>query len=233
MSTNYEFTAELRQDIGKGASRRLRHQEKVPGILYGTGKKSQAVVFEHKLLAKLLEDESNFSKILTLKIDKKSQPVLIKALQRHHFKPKFMHIDLLRVSLKEKLTTNVPFVFIGEETAPGVKDDEGIISYLKNEIEVQCLPADLPENIEIDLSALEVGQSFVLSELKLPKVVELTHTPEAGSDEDHPIASITMAKEEPEVEATTEEGDESTEESKDDSEKSADSPTEDKQDKKE
>jgi len=174
MTDIFELNAEKRADMGKGASRRLRRlQDKVPAILYGGEKQPLAITLEHRQVLKALENEAFYSHILTIKVDGKAEKVVLKDIQRHAFKPKVVHMDFQRVSGKTKLHMHVPLHFINEDIAPGVKTGGGMVNHLLTDVEVVCLPADLPEYIEVDLAKLEVNQALHLSDLKLPKGVEL------------------------------------------------------------
>ena len=182
------INAELRDETGKGASRRLRHEEKIPAILYGDGKKSQSLTLSHSEITKHLEDEAFYSQVLALVANGKKQRAIVRDIQRHAFKPKIMHMDFQRINSRKKLTTQVPFHFINEEECIGAKAG-GVVSHQINELEITCLPSDLPEFIEIDIAALDIGDSVHLSEITLPKGVEsLTLT----QDEEHdlPVVSI-------------------------------------------
>ncbi|WP_426140905.1 50S ribosomal protein L25/general stress protein Ctc [Pseudomonas sp. DWP3-1-2] len=167
-----EFTlnAELRSDLGKGASRRLRRLASlVPAVVYGGDKAPESISMLAKEVAKLLENEASYSHIIELNVAGKKQNVIIKALQRHPAKGHVMHADFVRVVAGQKLTAIVPVHFIGEE-APVKKGGE--VSHVTSELEVTCLPKDLPEFIEVDVSALEIGSIVHLSDLKAPKGVE-------------------------------------------------------------
>lgn len=188
VAESLELMVELRKSTGKGAMRRMRKfDDKVPGIVYGAGKTPQSISLLQKDILKALQNEAVFSSILTISIDDKKQKVVIKDLQRHHTKPKILHIDFQRIKATERLTMNIPLHFIGEDECPGIEQG-GVISHLQTEVEVRCLPAALPEYIEVDLSRLELDKSFHLSDLKLPAGVELTIIP----DEQHdlPIVSV-------------------------------------------
>ena len=166
----FELHAELRQDQGKGASRRLRRlASRVPAVVYGGDKAPESISMLAKEVAKLLENEAAFSHVIELNVAGKKQNVLIKALQRHPAKGHVMHADFVRVIAGQKLTAIVPIHFINEE-APVKKGGE--ISHTTTELEVTCLPKELPEFIEVDLGALEIGDNVHLSELKAPKGVE-------------------------------------------------------------
>ena len=172
--TNFALNAEVRSDLGKGASRRLRRNESlVPAVIYGGEKPAQSISLLAKDLAKLLENEAAFSHVLTLNVAGANESVVIKALQRHPAKGFVLHADFQRVVAGQKLTAHVPLHFINEATAVGVKQQGGEISHTINEVEVSCLPKDLPEFIEVDMAAVEVGQTVHMSDLKLPKGVEL------------------------------------------------------------
>ena len=166
-----EFTlnAQARTDLGKGASRRLRHAANIPAVVYGGNKPAESVTILAKEIAKLFENEAAYSHVIELNVDGAKQNVIVKAMQRHPSKQFIMHADFVRVVAGQKLTAIVPVHFVGEE-APVKKGGE--ISHVLNEIEVTCLPKDLPEFIEVDVSALEIGDIIHLSDLKAPKGVE-------------------------------------------------------------
>ena len=185
----FELEADVRQDIGKGASRRLRHTDKVPAVIYGAGEAPESLTLDHNKALNALSHEAFYSHILTLKVGKKNEKVILKAVQRHPAKPRIAHIDFLRIRADQKLHMHVPFHFLGEENAPGLKEG-GAFSHLMNDVEVVCLPADLPEFIEIDASNLLLDQSIHLSELKLPKGVELAAFAHGVEGHDQAIISI-------------------------------------------
>jgi len=193
MSKSFEVNVELREDLGKGASRRLRRlEDKIPGIVYGGGKKPQPLSLSHKEVIKHLEDEAFYSHILTLNAGKKSEKVILKDLQRHPFKPKITHMDFMRISANQKLTTSVPLHFLNEESCPGVKEG-GVVNHGYTTVEISCLPKNLPEYIEIDMADAEMDSILHLSDIKLPKgveIVELSH----GEDHDHAVATIHKAR---------------------------------------
>ena len=172
--TNFALNAEVRSDLGKGASRRLRRNESlVPAVIYGGEKPAQSISLLAKDLAKLLENEAAFSHVLTLNVAGTNESVVIKALQRHPAKGFVLHADFVRVVAGQKLSAHVPLHFINEATSVGVKQQGGEVSHTISEVEVSCQPQDLPEFIEVDLAKVEVGQIVHLSDLKLPKGVEL------------------------------------------------------------
>ena len=174
MTVEFTLNAEVRSDLGKGASRRLRRNvSMVPAVIYGGDKAPQSISLLAKDLAKLLENEAAFSHVLSLDVAGTQESVVIKALQRHPAKGFVLHADFQRVVAGQKLSAHVPLHFINEATSVGVKQQGGEISHTINEVEVSCLPKDLPEFIEVDMAAVEVGQTVHMSDLKLPKGVEL------------------------------------------------------------
>ena len=167
--TEFTLNAQARTDLGKGASRRLRHAANIPAVVYGGSKPAESVTILAKEIAKLFENEAAYSHVIELNVDGTKQNVIVKAMQRHPSKQFIMHADFVRVVAGQKLTAIVPVHFVGEE-APVKKGGE--ISHVLNEIEVTCLPKDLPEFIEVDLSAMEIGDIIHLSDIKAPKGVE-------------------------------------------------------------
>lgn len=187
MKDIFKLTATTRKDVGKGASRRLRRRETVPAIVYGAGKEPTPISVEHNALMLALQNEAFYSHILTLNLDGNEEKVILRDLQRHPYRPRLLHMDLQRISATEKFTMRVPLHFMGGAMAPGVKQGGGLISHLMTEIEIRCLPADLPEFIEADLSKLELNQALHLSELVLPKGVEIL---DLVHGEDKPVATV-------------------------------------------
>ena len=179
MSTDFNVNAELRSDTGKGASRRLRRAGLVPGIIYGAHQDPTMITLKHNELIQHLEQETFYSSILDIKMGGKTEKAVIKDLQRHPAKPFIQHIDFQRIDAKETIKVHAPIHFIGENVAPGVKAG-GIVGHNMTDIEISCLPKDLPEFIEVDVSALEIGDSLHLSDITLPKGVELAHAADAG-----------------------------------------------------
>ena len=167
MAISFELNAEPRTDTGKGASRRLRHAGKVPAIMYGGNKEPESLTLNHNEVLRNLAHEAFYSHILTIKVGGAETRAVLRDLQRHPSKPFVQHMDLMRVSESEKLRMNVPLHFIGEDVAPGVKAG-GMVSHEIIEVEVECLPKDLPEYIEVDVSGLDVGDSLHLSDLVMP-----------------------------------------------------------------
>lgn len=164
----FEIIAEPRTAQGKGASRRLRRAGKVPAILYGAGKEPVSLEVDHLKLQLQLQHESFYSHVLTLRFGSDAERVVLKDLQRHPYKPLILHMDLQRVSETERLTMRVPIHFLNAENCVGVKRDGGVVSHLLTDLEVTCLPRDLPEFIAIDLLDVAVGQTIHLSEVQLP-----------------------------------------------------------------
>ncbi|MBB2494502.1 50S ribosomal protein L25/general stress protein Ctc [Aquipseudomonas ullengensis] len=172
--TEFALNADARSDLGKGASRRLRRiASLVPAVIYGGDKAPQSISLLAKDLAKLLENEAAFSHVLTLNVAGTAENVLIKALQRHPAKGFVLHADFVRVVAGQKLSAHVPLHFINQESSVGVKQQGGEVSHTIVEVEVSCQPQDLPEFINVDMAKVEVGQIVHLSDLQLPKGVEL------------------------------------------------------------
>jgi len=193
MSVDFNVETETRKDVGKGASRRLRHAGKVPGIVYGAGKEAVPLLMEHDHIMHHLAHEAFYSHILSVSIDGNVEKAVLKDVQRHPSKPKILHIDFLRVSDKEKISMHVPLHFINEEIATGVKIGGGIISHLMSSVDVVCFAKDLPEYIEVDVANLDVGDSLHLSDIKLPQGVEIPALAQ-GEDHDLPVVSIHAKK---------------------------------------
>ncbi|MDI9817830.1 MULTISPECIES: 50S ribosomal protein L25/general stress protein Ctc [unclassified Legionella] len=185
--------AESRNDIGKGASRRLRRLEnKVPAVLYGGDKEPKTLNLLHNKVIKALENESIYSSVFDLKVDGKVEHVILKDLQRHPYKPVVLHMDLQRVSAKDVLVKNIPVHFINEESSKGVKAG-GIITHTMTQVEVRCQAKNLPEFIEVDMANVGMDEVVHLSDLKLPKGVQLTIDIADGSH-NLPVVSIHAPK---------------------------------------
>ena len=201
MSEAFELTAEVREDTGKGASRRLRRQsDQIPAILYGGDKPPTPLSMVRKDLEHALENEAFYTHILTLHVAGKKEKAILKDLQRHPAKERVMHADFLRVSDDVAIKVNVPLHFINEEAAPGVTQESGVVQHAITDIEIMCLPGDMPEYIEVDLTGMNIGDNIHLTDLKLPKGVEptaLTH----GEEQDLMVASIMPPVKEEELEA--------------------------------
>jgi large subunit ribosomal protein L25 len=206
MAEKFDLIAEIREDQGKGASRRLRREGKVPAIIYGAGRPARSLVFDHNKVIKELENESFYSSVLNIKVGDKSQAAILKDLQRHPAKMQIMHLDLQRIVEDEDIKMNVPLHFLNGEDAVGVREGGGKVSHLRTEVEVVCLPKNLPEYLDVDIARLELDQVLNLSDIMLPDGVEIPELA-LGPEHDHPIVSIHVIKAAPveeEVEAEEE-----------------------------
>jgi len=184
-----ELNAELRADQGKGASRRLRHTDKLPAIVYGTGKDAVNLMLTQREVRAHLKNETFYSSILSLKYAGKSEQVILRDIQHHPYKLDIMHMDFQRVDANKKLHMHVPLHFTNEDKSPGVKLEGGIVSHVVIEVEIECLPKDIPEFIEVDVSGLHTNHAIHLSELKLPAGVEIRAL-KHGVDHDSAVVSI-------------------------------------------
>ena len=194
MST-VRLEAQTRTDIGKGASRRLRRLEnKVPAVLYGGDHEPKLLHLSHNAVIKALETESIYSSVFDLMVDgkAKAERVILKALQRHPFRPIILHMDLQRVSATDVLLKMIPLHFINEQDAPGINDG-GVINHTMTQVEVRCEARHLPEFITLDLANMALNDVLHLSDLIMPKGVELAVDPKTG-DHDHPVVSIHLSK---------------------------------------
>ena len=187
MAITHEIKVERRTDEGKGASRRLRHAAKIPAIVYGGELKPVSIQIDHEAIWLASQHEWFYSSILDLSLGGDIQKVLLRDMQRHPFKQQIMHLDFQRVNENEALRTAEPLHFIGEEASPAGKSSEVVVTHEQNEVVVECLPKDLPEFIEVDLSTLDVGQIVHLSDLKLPNGVSI---PELKLGKEHDIAVV-------------------------------------------
>jgi large subunit ribosomal protein L25 len=186
--TDFVLSAEKRDEQGKGASRRLRRAGKVPAIIYGAGKEPTAISLNHNEVIRQLEHEAFYSHILTLNIGGTEEQAILRDMQRHPSKPYVIHMDFQRVSATDKIRVLVPVHFINEDACVGVKQGGGVLNHLMTEVEVQCLPKDLPEFIEVDVAGLNVGDTIHLSHLTLGKgveIVELLH----GDEHDNAVVA--------------------------------------------
>ncbi|MBB3189759.1 50S ribosomal protein L25/general stress protein Ctc [Halomonas cerina] len=192
--SDYTLNASVRHDLGKGASRRLRRaNEQVPAIIYGGEQAPQPIAVDKTSFYKALEEEAFFSSVITLQVDGKAQQVVVRDLQRHPFKPLVTHADFLRIDATHEITLRVPLHVVGEDKCKGIKDEGGELHTLSNEVEISCLPKDLPDYLEVDITEVELGTTLHLSDLSLPAgvtLVELTH----GEDHDNAVLSITKPK---------------------------------------
>lgn len=178
----FEVNAETRTLRGKGASRRLRRNGKVPGVVYGAHKDAVSIQMNHNELLLQTANEAFYSHILDLKIDGAPEKVVLKDMQRHAYKPFITHMDFQRVDASEELTIRVPIHFINEESCVGVKQGGGVVSHLMSDLEITCLPHNLPEFIEVDVQTLEVGDSIHLADLTMPEDVQITSMMHGGDD---------------------------------------------------
>ena len=180
MSEDFDLIAETRECQGKGASRRLRRQGKVPAIIYGAGRPPRQLAFDHNKVLKQLENESFYSSILNIKVGEKSQAAIVKDIQRHPAKPLIIHMDFQRIVEDQKIKMNVPIHLLNTEDAVGVRDGGGSVSHLKTDVEVSCLPKDLPEYFEVDIIDLGLDEMLKLSAIKLPDGVEIPELADMG-----------------------------------------------------
>jgi len=203
MRISFTFGADVREMQGKGASRRLRHAGKVPAVLYGGQQAAQALILDQQNLLTMIDNERFFSSIVQLKIGDKTQEAIVKDIQMHPARNVVVHVDLQRVSENEKIRIHLPIHFKGETIAPGVKTQGGVVSHMRADVEVSCLPKDLPEFLELDLSGMNLNDTKFLADIPLPAGVvipELTrknapvvsiHSPRA--EEPEPTAEAAAA----------------------------------------
>jgi len=169
----YKVDAKLRDDVGKGASRRLRREGRVPVVLYGAGRDPRNLTLNHNKVLRLIEDEGFFSSIIEFSADGGAkQKVVIKDMQRHPAKPVIMHMDFMRVDDNQELVMNIPIHFLNADNCPASKVAGIVVDYQIHEIEITCLPKDLPEYFEVDLANFDVGDSVMLSEIDMPEGVK-------------------------------------------------------------
>jgi large subunit ribosomal protein L25 len=201
MKTSFELTAEFRDDQGKGASRRLRRTGRTPAILYGGNREPRALTVDMSKLQQALDNEKFYSSIVTLKVGDVVQEAVLRDLQRHPYKSQIVHVDFQRVLENEAIRMLVPLHFLNQETAPGVKTQGGMVSHLKNELSIECLPKDLPEFIEVDIGGLSLNQALKVSDIKLPAGVKSV---ELQQGKDTTVVSIHAMRAEEETAATAE-----------------------------
>ncbi len=206
MKISFEVSAEPRNDQGKGASRRLRHAGKVPAILYGGHAEPRSLALDHDKLRQVIGDERFYSSIISINVGAEKQPAIVKDVQMHPAKNAVLHVDLQRVLENEKIRLHVPIHFRNESIAPGVKTQGGVVSHHMADVEVICLPKDLPEYFEADLSQMNLNDSLYIADLKVPADVTITelahghnlavvsiHSPRAAEPEPTPEAATTEA----------------------------------------
>jgi len=204
MSTEHKISAAGRKDEGKGASRRLRHAAQIPAIVYGGHADPVSIQLEHEKTWQASQNEWFYSSILSLDVDGKVEKVLLRDMQRHPYKQQIMHLDFQRVSENEAIRVAVPLHFLNVEKSAAGKTAGVAVTHELNEIQISCLPKDLPEFIEVDLADLKAGDTIHLSEVKLPAGVEV---PELKLGADHDVAVVVARHVREEVEeVATEEG---------------------------
>lgn len=187
MATTHEIKVQRREDEGKGASRRLRHSGNVPAIVYGGDLDPVSIQLVHEDVLLASKHEWFYSSILDLNLDGDVQKVLLRDMQRHPYRQQIMHLDFQRVSADQALRTSVPLHFLNEDKSPAGKAADVVITHEMNEVEISCLPQDLPEYIEVDLGELKLGDAIHLSNLKLPQGVEI---PELKFGKEHDVAVV-------------------------------------------
>ncbi len=183
MSTAFELNADVRDQTGTSAIRRIRRSGKVPAVIYGAGQNNKNLLLDHLEVLHKLEVESFHSAIITIKTADGEDQAILRDVQMHPYKPQVLHLDFQRVSATEELRINVPLHFLGEDVAPGVKMQGGIMSHLVNDVEISCLPSALPGYLEVDVSHLELHDSVKLSDIELPEGVELVALAHGGEDQ--------------------------------------------------
>ena len=189
----YELKVQPRDNLGKNASRRLRRSGRIPGTVYGANKEPQSISLSHDDVLHQLDREAFYSSILTINIDAEREQVVLKDLQRHPYKPEILHIDFLRIDEKQKITMRVPLHFINEHLCPGVKSGGGVVSRVMTELEISCLPGDLPEYIDVDLANVDLGETIHLSDIVLPEGVEI-HALLSGGDASASVVTVSLPK---------------------------------------
>ncbi len=220
-----ELNATLRTDQGKGASRRLRLTNVLPAIVYGSGKDPVSITLQQKDIQHKLPDESFYSQVLALNIEGKSEDVLIRDIQHHPYKMEVMHMDFIRIDAKKVVHVFSQLHFSGDEVAPGVKTEDGVVNHIITEVEVECLPKDIPEFIAVDLSEMHVGDIIHLSDLKLPEGVEVLALKQ-GEEHDTAVVGMHVRKVVEEVEDEAPEAPEAPESEAGSSEEDSDSDSE-------
>ena len=203
MAKDIDLVAEFREDSGKGASRRLRRQGKVPAIIYGGGRDPRSLTFQHDELIHSMEKEAFFSSVLSVKVGKNVRRAIIKDVQTHPARRQILHLDLQRVMEDQEIRMTVPIHYLNEESAVGVKQGGGTVSKLMTEVEITCLPKDLPEYLELDIADLELDALKYLGEIELPEGVSV---PALTDDNNPPVVNIHIIKEEVEPEEEELEG---------------------------
>tara|TARA_B100001123_G_C15045961_1_gene921537 strand:+ start:94 stop:801 length:708 start_codon:yes stop_codon:yes gene_type:complete len=195
MSAALELSAEIRTAVGKSASRRLRRLEnKIPAVVYGAAEEGQNLTLNVNELSKVMQSDTFYSQILNILIDGKSQQVVLRDLHRSPDTGKVLHIDFLRVRADQEINVNIPLHFVNEESCVGVKIGGGLIAHNLVEVEISCLPGDLPESIEVDVAELDVGDSLHLSDLVVPDKVTIVALSSGESDRDVSVVSVSLKR---------------------------------------
>jgi len=194
MAEDFDLIAEFRTDSGKGASRRLRREGLVPAIIYGGGRPPRTLAFDHNKVMKQLENEAFYSSVLNIKVGDKNQAAILKDLQRHPARRQILHMDFQRVLEDQEIRMHVPIHFLNETIAIGVKQGGGKVSHLMTDVEVVCLPRNLPEYLEVDIANLELDDMLYISDIPLPEGVQIPVLAQ-GEEADRPIVSIHVIKE--------------------------------------
>ena len=188
-----ELNATLREDMGKGASRRLRHAKLLPAIVYGTGKDPVSITLLQKDVQHKLPNEEFYSQVLSLSIEGKAEDVLVRDIQHHPYRQEVMHMDFIRIDAKKVVHVFSQLHFIGEDVSPGAKTEDGVVNHVIMEVELECLPKNIPSFIEVDLSEMHVGDVLHLSDLKLPKGVEVLAL-KHGEEHDTAVVGMHLRK---------------------------------------
>ncbi len=221
---DFNLSAQPREETGTSAMRKMRRAGQLPGVVYGAGGDTVPITLSSLEVSRHLEHEAFYSHVLSLKLNGKKEQVILRSVQRHPVRSDMLlHIDLQRISKDAKIRMTVPLHFVGEDMAPGVKEQSGLFSHLMTEVEVSCLPSDLPEFIEVDVSELHIGEPVHLSNLAVPEGLELV---ELSHGHDHAVVIINVRREQlegQEVEAEEPEGEEAEEQAAEAEAKDADS----------
>ena len=199
MARGFDLVAEIREDAGKGSSRRLRREGKVPAIMYGGGKPPRALSFDRNAILRHMEQQAFFSSVINVKVGDNEQAAILKDVQVHPAKRQVLHMDLQRIIATEKIRITVPIRFLNESTAVGVKMGGGTVAHMVSEVEITCLPKDLPEYLEIDIANLNLDEMLHLSDIRLPEGVEIPELAQ-GPEHDQAIVAIHIIKVEVEPE---------------------------------
>jgi len=198
----FEIDAQAREGSGRANSRKLRRDGRVPAIVYGGGKDPSPITLDQNSLFHQMELEAFYTSILSLKLGKQAQPVVVKEVQRHPARSTVVHVDFQRVVADEEITMTVPIHFVGEAVAVGVKEQGGVIEHALTDVEISCLPANLPEYLELDVSALQLNEILHLSDIKYPEGVTST---QLAHEHDSPVVAIHPPRREEVEEAAGEE----------------------------